>query len=71
MLDAAVAAGELPPVEDRLPVDPIVIEPYESIGSHGGTASAFEGGDAPELICRFHLLRATTRWGCTSIRMSV
>lgn len=44
MLDAAVARGELPPVEERLPADPIVIEPYQSIGVHGGTASVFEGG---------------------------
>ncbi|MBT7863379.1 MAG: ABC transporter substrate-binding protein [Gemmatimonadetes bacterium] len=44
MLDAAVASGALPPVEERLPEDPIVIEPYESIGVHGGTASVFEGG---------------------------
>ncbi len=44
MLDAAVAAGELPPVEERLPEDPIVIEPYDRIGVHGGTATLFEGG---------------------------
>jgi len=44
MLDVAVANGDLPPVEERLPADPIVIEPYEGIGVHGGTASAFEGG---------------------------
>lgn len=28
----------LPPVEDRLPDDPPVIEPFESIGHYGGTA---------------------------------
>lgn len=32
-----VAAGELPPLEERLPVNPMVIEPLESIGQYGGT----------------------------------
>ncbi len=31
-----VAAGRLPPVEDRLPPTPVVIEPYESSGVYGG-----------------------------------
>ena len=29
---------DLPPVEERLPDDPVVIQPYESIGKFGGTA---------------------------------
>ncbi len=44
LLDAQVAAGELPPVEERLPEDPIVAEPYRRIGKYGGTASIFEPG---------------------------
>ncbi|MYE13848.1 MAG: ABC transporter substrate-binding protein, partial [Gammaproteobacteria bacterium] len=28
----------LPPVEERLPDDPVVIQPYESIGKYGGKA---------------------------------
>ncbi|MCG8352272.1 MAG: ABC transporter substrate-binding protein [Chloroflexales bacterium] len=32
-----VAAGELPPVEERLPENPLVVEPVESIGRYGGT----------------------------------
>ena len=35
-LAAKVAAGELPPVEDRLPKDPFVVPPV-SIGKYGGT----------------------------------
>lgn len=31
-----VAAGELPPVEERLPKDVYVVEPYEEIGRYGG-----------------------------------
>ena len=32
-----VAAGELPPVDERLPDEPLVIEPVEEIGQYGGT----------------------------------
>ncbi len=32
-----VASGDLPPLEERLPVNPKVIEPLDSIGQYGGT----------------------------------
>ena len=38
MLAEKVAKGELPPVAERLPVDPPIIEPYERIGNYGGVA---------------------------------
>lgn len=38
MLAERVAAGLLPPVEERLPKDPPTIEPYERIGKYGGVA---------------------------------
>jgi len=37
MLAELVKAGKLPPVEDRLPEDPRVIEVVEEIGQYGGT----------------------------------
>lgn len=37
MLNERVAAGELPPVEERLPNNPLLIEPHEHIGQYGGT----------------------------------
>ena len=37
MLAQAVADGSLPAVEDRLPDEPMVVQPFESIGRHGGT----------------------------------
>ena len=37
MLAALVASGELPPVKERLPDEPIVIPPNEAIGRYGGT----------------------------------
>ena len=39
ILDARVAAGELPPVEQRLPDDPVVIIPFEEIGRYGGSVT--------------------------------
>lgn len=36
MLQVKVAAGELPPVEERLPEEPLVVEPLEEIGQYGG-----------------------------------
>ena len=41
MLAELVAAGELPPVDERLPDDPKVKEVVEEIGRYGGTINAF------------------------------
>ncbi|MBV7334094.1 ABC transporter substrate-binding protein [Chloroflexi bacterium TSY] len=53
MLAQRVAAGELPNVDERLPTDPVVIEPIEAagetIGQYGGTLSVMgidPNGDA-------------------------
>lgn len=37
MLAEMVAAGKLPPVEERLPKEPLVIDVVEQIGQYGGT----------------------------------
>ncbi|MEO8753500.1 MAG: ABC transporter substrate-binding protein [Casimicrobiaceae bacterium] len=37
MLNVLVKAGKLPPVEQRLPSEPLVIKPLRSIGKYGGT----------------------------------
>lgn len=36
-LSALVAAGDLPPVDERLPANPRVLEPVDSVGVYGGT----------------------------------
>ena len=36
MLAEKVAAGELPPVAERLPDNPRVVEPNDSVGVYGG-----------------------------------
>ena len=43
MLAARVAAGELPPVQERIPVDPVVQEMLgDGVGSYGGTLRVSE-----------------------------
>lgn len=37
MLAKMVAAGELPPVDERLPLEPMVIDVIDEIGQYGGT----------------------------------
>lgn len=40
-----VQAGELPPIDERLPTNPLVIEPWDQTGNYGGTMrSAVVGG---------------------------
>ena len=41
-----VAAGELPPVDERLPAEPLVIKPVEEIGQYGGTWRAVDNNDS-------------------------
>ena len=45
-----VAAGELPPVEERLPLEPWVIEPLAEIGQYGGTirTGTLSAGGSPD-----------------------
>jgi hypothetical protein len=56
MLATLVASGELSPVEERLPDDPMVVEPIDEIGIYGGTARLFFAGEnlinVPEGVLR-------------------
>jgi peptide/nickel transport system substrate-binding protein len=62
-LAAKVAAGELPPVEERLPADPLVVEPYESIGVYGGTwHMGMRGGTDDALLRRTVAYQSLVRW---------
>ena len=46
MLAAMVAAGELPPLEERLPANPLVLDPVEELGEYGGTWHLVDSGDS-------------------------
>ncbi len=66
MLAEKVAAGELPPVEERLPAEPRVIDPLE-IGQYGGTWHMGTRGGGDEVIyirtVGYHMLvRWNTEW---------
>lgn len=60
MLAAMVASGDLPPLEERLPENPLVIRPAGGIGKYGGTwYRAFTGpadGQNMERPMKDHLL---------------
>lgn len=45
MLTELVQAGELPPVDERLPATPLVIEPVEQVGVYGGAWRMMDSGD--------------------------
>ena len=48
MLKELVEKGELPPVEERLPKNPMIIEPEKEIGTYGGTLrKLYDGSCAP------------------------
>jgi len=40
MLAELVKAGKLPPVSERLPSEPLVIQPLRSVGKYGGAGSS-------------------------------
>ena len=70
ILDAAVAAGTLPPVNERLPAAPLVITPVSEVGTYGGTArvmhsSTEEFGDASSIVGMEGLLRLKSEDGTT------
>ena len=56
MLAERVAAGEMPPVDERLPINPVVVEPLDAIGTYGGdlagptTSPTCCGWDVSEMV---------------------
>ncbi|MEA3345005.1 MAG: ABC transporter substrate-binding protein [Chloroflexota bacterium] len=46
MLHEMVEAGEIPPLDERLPLNPLVVEPVEEIGEYGGTWDRVFIGDS-------------------------
>jgi len=69
VLDASVAAGDLPPVEERLPAMPEVITPSGEVGSYGGTLRrGLVGGNDHNNILRLMGPQGLTRWDPTFSR---
>jgi peptide/nickel transport system substrate-binding protein len=66
MLAEMVAAGELPPLEERLPANPMVVEPVESLGQYGGTwRSGLRGGGDNAWLTRTIAYEYLVRWDPT------
>lgn len=58
-----VAAGSLPPLEERLPANAEVVTPLESVGSYGGTLRRVLGGSNDHnSILRIVSPQGLTRW---------
>ncbi|MGF7160857.1 peptide/nickel transport system substrate-binding protein [Rhodoligotrophos appendicifer] len=63
MLDAQVTAGTLPPVAERLPKTPRVIEPVEKVGKYGGTwRSGLVGGSDRNWLFRIAGYEPLVAW---------
>ncbi|MHA3976735.1 ABC transporter substrate-binding protein [Halovulum sp. GXIMD14794] len=62
-LDSLVESGALPPVDERLPANPEVITPIDSVGTYGGTIRRVLGGSNDHnSILRFVSPQGLTRW---------
>jgi peptide/nickel transport system substrate-binding protein len=66
-LKEKVAAGALPPLKDRLPANPLVITPVETVGRYGGDWNmALVGGGSLSMLFRYQtyepLVRYTPDW---------
>ncbi len=63
MLAEMVASGDLPPLEERLPTEPMVMEVLDSIGEYGGTLRrAILGGGDQHNIVRLIGTEGLVRW---------
>ena len=66
-LAALVTAGQLPPVDERLPAEPLVVEPVDRVGEYGGTwHTALVGGQDTAWLRRTvsydYLMRWRPQW---------
>lgn len=63
MLDEQVKAGKLPPVAERLPKDPRVVQPVEQVGKYGGTwRSGLVGGSDRNWLFRIAGYEPLVAW---------
>ncbi len=62
-LAALAEAGELPPLAERLPLNPKVVTPHEELGRYGGTwRMGLRGGDDDALLYRTIGYEQLMRW---------
>ena len=68
-LAALVASGQLPPVEDRLPTNPLVIQPVDQVGVYGGTWRMGNVGSKPSFLRTYFGYENLLRWDPTWSRI--
>lgn len=61
-LQAKVDAGELPPVADRLPEEPVVTAVVEAIGKYGGTIHTASWWDQAGNVLLYFAVEAPIKW---------
>src|SRR5262249_21803275 len=57
-----VKSGKLPPVEQRLPENPLVVQPIEEVGQYGGTWRAAFTGVSDFHAYQRNVYESTLRW---------
>ena len=62
MLAARVASGELPPLAERLPVEPLVVEPLAELGTYGGTLRKVMQGASFWAFSKFASIETLVDW---------
>jgi peptide/nickel transport system substrate-binding protein len=62
ILHEKVLAGELPPLEERIPASPLVIEPYSEIGKYGGTMHRFDTSTDGNHLTMFQYGYSPVHW---------
>lgn len=66
MLAALVKEGKLPPLEKRLPAEPLTVKPIDQLGNYGGSLRAAllgnDWGYAGRYMAYEHLVRWTPDW---------
>ncbi|MFC5756676.1 MULTISPECIES: ABC transporter substrate-binding protein [unclassified Rhizobium] len=75
ILKDKVASGALPALKDRLPENPLVIKPVESVGKYGGDWNmALVGGGSLSMLFRYQayepLLRYTPDWSGVTLNVA-
>ena len=75
VLKEKVSSGALPPVTDRLPANPLVVKPLESVGKYGGDWNmALVGGGSLSMLFRYQayepLLRYTPDWSGVALNVA-
>ncbi|MBW8789950.1 MAG: ABC transporter substrate-binding protein [Rhizobium leguminosarum] len=75
ILKTKVSSGALPGLKDRLPENPLVVKPVESVGKYGGDWNmALVGGGSLSMLFRYQayepLLRYTPDWSGVTLNVA-